>query len=108
MLAVDVSAEPIRQVSFVVDHLPDLESDFSAVHGIRDMWTLPGPLWLRLAVRMVAYTGVMQARAQGLIDQQAASPEPVPVEGSSGPVPGDRESIESSDVLAGLIDWETD
>ncbi len=108
MLAVDVSAEPIRQVSFVVDHLADLESDFSAVHGIPDMWVLPGPKWLRLAVRLVAYTGVMQARAQGLLDQQAASSEPVAVQGPPGPVAGDRESIESSDVLAGLIDWETD
>lgn len=108
MLAVDVSADQIRQVSFVCDHLADLESDFSAVHGIRDMWALPGPKWLRLAVRLVAYTGVMQARAQGLLDQAAASPEPVAVQGVPGPVAGDRVSIESSDVLAGLIDWETD
>jgi hypothetical protein len=47
----------------VCDHLDDLASDFSAIHGIRDMLALPGPTWLALAYRLSAYQGVMALRA---------------------------------------------
>ena len=45
------------------DHLGDLASDFSAIHGIRDMLALPGPVFFSLAYRLSAYQGVMALRA---------------------------------------------
>ena len=53
------------------DHLADLASDFSAIHGIRDMLSLPGPVFFALAYRLSAYQGVMAARAA---EQEAESP----------------------------------
>jgi len=47
----------------VRDHLRDLASDFSAIHGIRDMLSLPGPVFFAFAYRLSAYQGVMAARA---------------------------------------------
>ena len=56
------------------DHLGDLASDFSAIHGIRDMLSLPGPVFFALAYRLSAYQGVMALRAA---EQEAEeSPEP--------------------------------
>jgi hypothetical protein len=55
----------------VLDHLADLASDFSAIHGIRDMLALPGPVFFSLAYRLSAYQGVMAARAA---EQEADSP----------------------------------
>ena len=53
------------------DHLADLASDFSAIHGIRDMLSLPGPVFFSLAERLYLYPGVMAARAE---EQEAESP----------------------------------
>ena len=47
----------------MLDHLDDLASDFSAIHGIRDMLALPGPVFFSLAYRLSAYQGVMALRA---------------------------------------------
>lgn len=54
----------------MLDHLADLASDFSAVHGIRDMLALPGPTFFALAYRLSAYQGVMALRAA---EQEAES-----------------------------------
>ena len=53
------------------DHLADLASDFSAVHGIRDMLSLPGPVFFAFAYRLSAYQGVMAARVQGSRDPKS-------------------------------------
>lgn len=43
----------------------DLESDFSAIHGIRDPYVeLTGPQYFQMATRMVAYKGVIRMRAE--------------------------------------------
>jgi hypothetical protein len=49
-------------VIWVVDHLEDLESDFSVFHRIDDPLSLPGPEFFRKAHRVGAYEGVMTAR----------------------------------------------
>lgn len=46
----------------MVDHLEDLESDFSAFHRCDDPFSLPGPEFFRKAQRIGAYSGVMAAR----------------------------------------------
>jgi hypothetical protein len=47
---------------WVLDHLADIESDFSVFHRIEDPWSMPGPKFFRYAVRLPAYAGVMAAR----------------------------------------------
>ncbi len=47
---------------WVVDHLEDLESDFSVFHRVDDPLSLPGPEFFRKALRLSAYTGVMAIR----------------------------------------------
>lgn len=54
------------QIDWVLDYLDDIESDLSAVHGVADWRTLPGPRYFMLAARLAAYPGVMQARAIAL------------------------------------------
>ncbi len=47
---------------WVVDYLDDLESDFSVFHRVDDIYALDGPRFLRLALRIFAYDGVLAAR----------------------------------------------
>lgn len=48
---------------WTVDHLADIESDFSVFHRVDDCLSLAGPEFFRKAYRLSAYAGVMQARA---------------------------------------------
>lgn len=111
MLASDQVMDRHREIAWTRAHLVDLEADFRAWYGVTDMLSMPGPEFFRLALRTVAFQGVMAARAQGVIDAQGAEARavveerPTPAAGR-GEVPGDRASIEASDVLGGLIDWE--
>lgn len=50
-----------------MEHLDDLESDFSAIHGVRDMLALPAPQFFRMAERMPHYKGVMR----NFVEQEA-------------------------------------
>jgi hypothetical protein len=45
---------------WVLHHLDDLESDFSAIHGISDMLAMPAPRFFRMAERLPAYRGMMR------------------------------------------------
>ncbi|MGR4847914.1 hypothetical protein [Streptomyces sp. LARHCF252] len=48
-----------------MEYVLDLESDFSAIHGIRDPYEeLSGPQYFQMAARMVAYKGVMRMRVE--------------------------------------------
>lgn len=70
-------------MSWVLDHLEDLESDFSAIHGIRDMYSLPGPQFFSLAMRMSAYRGVMAARVAEIQERESKKHKGQPVERKS-------------------------
>lgn len=48
----------------MLEYLDDLESDFSAIHRISDMYSLPSPMFFRFAERIGAYKGVMQLLIQ--------------------------------------------
>jgi hypothetical protein len=52
----------MAQIAWVLDYLPDLESDMSAFHRVDDIWSMPGARFFRLAWRLPAYEGVMRAR----------------------------------------------
>lgn len=100
-----------------MDYLDDLESDFSVLHRVDDMYAVPGPRFLRLAARTVAYQGVMQARAQGLMDAEATESAPTsqaPMSGGGTRVLGNgdrmvevaptRDALRADPVMSGLIE----
>lgn len=74
--------ERAEQIVWVLDHLLDLESDFSAIHRIDDMYALPAPRFFALASRVYAYPGVMRTLAEAEAMQQQNAQQP------SGQQPG--------------------
>ena len=108
------------EVGWVLAYLDDLESDFSALHRVDDMYSMPAPRFFRLACRMTAYAGVMQVRADALLrasEMTAAAPaeHPPPApraapvvarEDPNGPrvVPGDRSALAADPVFSSLIE----
>ena len=63
------------QIGWVIHHLDDLASDFSAIHRVPDIRVLDGRSFFRLAHRLTAYRGVMRERA--LAEQEEGAPPPV-------------------------------
>lgn len=60
------------EIMWVLEYMDDLESDFSAIHGIRDMYTeLDGPKFFKFATRIMAYDGVLASRAEALNEQES-------------------------------------
>jgi hypothetical protein len=64
----------------VLDHLADLESDFSRYHRVDDIYALDGPRFFRMAWRLSVYGGVMAMRVEA--QREAQNPEP-----RTGPAP---------------------
>ena len=109
MLGLDAVEERVSEVGWVTDHLADLESDLSVLHRVDDVWSMPGAKFLRLAKRTVAYRGVMNARAQALMDADAAetgTATPMPAATPQRATEGTRDAVEASPRLSGLIDWD--
>jgi hypothetical protein len=69
---------------WTLDHLDDLASDFSAVHGIGDIMALDGPTFFRLAFRIGSYQGVMR----DLVMAEAAAERQQEPAGPVGALPG--------------------
>lgn len=51
----------------------------SVLHRIDDMWSIPADRFYRLAERLAAYPGVMQARALAEQEKERTNPTPVPL-----------------------------
>ena len=66
--------ERAAQVGWVIHHLDDVASDFSAIHRVPDITVLDGRSFFRLAHRLTAYRGVMRERA--LAEQEEGAPPP--------------------------------
>lgn len=79
---------------WVLEYLDDIESDMSAIHRVDDIEDLSGPKFYRFAVRLTAYTGVMQARVEALREEEenggssstSQSERPRTSSSSSGPI----------------------
>jgi hypothetical protein len=67
----------VVQVVWVLDYLDDLESDFSVFHRVDDIYSMPGPRFFRLAIRLPKYKGVLQMRLMEEYEQA----HPTPTEG---------------------------
>lgn len=88
---------------WVLDHLEDLESDFSVFHRVDDIYQMDGPRFFSRAARIFAYDGVMTARALAEQEKQKGSnPTPRPATGRGTSSTGwQTVSLENSDPLLG-------
>lgn len=98
---------------WVLDHLDDLASDFSAIHGIPDILALDGPTFFKLAYRIGCYQGVMRdfvlARAANEREEQAPAPSrPARVaNGQRQVVGGTRAELQMAPEFAGIFSFAT-
>ena len=75
---------------WLLDYLPEIESDLSVFHRIDEMRTMPGPRFCTFAVRLPAYGGAMAAaqrrEAEAVRERESAAmptparPAPQPIE----------------------------
>jgi hypothetical protein len=99
----------VAQVGWVLDYLDDIVSDFSVFHRVDDITALDGPSFFRMAWRLAAYTGVMQARANA--EQQD---EPAPAAPGSAPSsrqqrdvnPGTQTTLQADPAFAGIFSFD--
>lgn len=97
----------LAQTAWTIAYLDDLASDFSAVHHIHDMTRLSGPAFFRLAFRLPAYEGVMQARVRDLLEDDDGSPA---VQQQAAPerrtvVPATRAALQADPAFQGIISF---
>ena len=98
----------LGQVLWILDHLDDLASDLSAVHGVRDMTVLSGPALCKLAFRLSAYQTVIQARYAE--QQQDTAPQPQAAAAQRGSrareqVAPTRTALQASPVMGSLFSF---
>lgn len=73
-----MDVERLEQVAYLTEYEDDVESDLSAFHRIDDPMSIDGPRYFRLAVRLPAYMGVMQARAAEEQEKDNGGAAPAP------------------------------
>lgn len=89
----------------MLDYLADLESDFSAVHRVADVYAMDGPVFFRLAHRMAAYRGVMRMHAEADAARRETPPgAAVPARPGPPRRVADAE-LRHSEEFAGIVDW---
>jgi hypothetical protein len=100
----------------VIDHLDDLESDFSAIHRVDDIYDLDGPQFFKKAWRMSAYQGVMRMRLEAEAEQNSPTRQPpsaaqAPAQVASGragpgipPMPAGATVVDAAAFLADNAD----
>lgn len=102
----------------MLDHLDDIASDLSAFHRVDDLYDLDGPTFFRLAFRLAAYAGVMQARVRAEMDTNQPPPAqapdvpyataPAPARAAAAPAevnPGTQATLQADPAFAGLISF---
>ena len=99
--------ERLAQVTWLLAYLDDIASDLSAIHGIRDMTCLSGPVFCKLAMRLTAYQSVMQARVTALVNDSGQQPA-ASASGQQGQrqmVPATKAALQSDEVMSGLFSF---
>lgn len=95
----------------MLDHLDDIASDMSVFHRIDDVMALDGPAFFKLAWRLPAYTGVMQARAlaeteTGTVQQQSTQqPFTYGAPARQGINPGTKTALLTEPAFAGIFSF---
>lgn len=85
------------EVAWVLDHLDDLDSDFSAIHHVHDFRALPAPRMFALIHRLPAYGGVMAIRAREWAEEQQET-------AGADEVSSDLHTLTTHPGLAGLVE----
>lgn len=87
---------------WVLDHLEDLDADFLALYRIDGYGEMPASRFFSLALRAIAYSGVMAARMAAEDDQNS----PASSRGREvREVPATPAAAGSDPAFAGLISW---
>lgn len=92
--------ERLREVVWLLDYVDDLESDFSAIHRVDDIYAMDAPRFFRLAVRLTAYEGVMAARRMAEDQKQNGGAVNT---GQTREVQATRTALQHDPALAGLV-----
>ena len=96
----------MAQLAWIPEYLDDLASDFSAIHGIRDIGSIPGRVFFRLAFRLTAYQGVMRERVTALLREQE---DGAPQYGSQRPgvteIPATKAALSAHPEMAGIFSF---
>lgn len=87
---------------WLTDYLPDLESDFSAIHRVDDIYSMDAPRFFRFAVRLTAYEGVLAARRM----QEEQRGGSVSTRQGATEVPLTHAAMSADPVLASIVSWE--
>jgi len=75
---------------WVLDYKEDIASDFSVFHRVDDVSAMPARRFFSLAVRLVAYKGVLRARIEAEMQKQQKPYDP-----DTRVVSGDSASLEA-------------
>jgi hypothetical protein len=97
----------------VLGHLDDLASDFSVLHGVRDITTLSGRAFLRLSFRLTAYQGVMRERFTAMVQEQENGPSQAPAVSypaaqqrpGASVVPATKAALQAEPAFAGIFSF---
>lgn len=89
-------------MAWVLDHIRDLMADFRAIYHLswRDALALPGPEFLALAYRVMAYPGVMSHR---LAEAEAKERRNAPR--GARMVTGEKAMVLADPLLSGAISF---
>lgn len=71
----------------MAEHMDDIVSDLSAIHGIRDIRGMTSRVFVMLASRLAAYPGVVQARARIAHRRSTPAPSAAPAHSRTGGAP---------------------
>ncbi len=77
----------MQQVYWLLQYLPDIESDMSAFHRIDDIYSMEAARFFRLATRLPAYKGVMRALMEAEVAAERRKAEGVGRDGKPEPIP---------------------
>jgi hypothetical protein len=102
----------LAQLSWVIPHLDDIESDMSAIHRVDDIWSMPAAKFFRFAWRLPCYRGAMRERAlaeQHGQEQGSAAPvrqatQPAPRAAPSHSTPVTKQAM-SDPVMSKIFDF---
>lgn len=86
-------------------HLEDLESDFSRFHRVDNIWAIDGPRFMRMAMRLEAYGGVMTMRRQMVIEENWADTTPSRRQAQATDQADDVSLAEMMLIAPGVIDF---
>lgn len=75
------------------EYFPEIQTDFAAIYGILDVYSLDGPFFVRFASRLVYYQGAVTAKIQYDYQQSSENGETSSSSTSEKPVSSTKMSM---------------